>query len=93
MKFNLDKILARIPSENRYQAIQILLDQEIRETLNDRGFELEDYDHVKEIIMESLNDDCQGLVRVRNLMTGEMVAIDAKTPWSCRPDSETYWSS
>jgi hypothetical protein len=29
---------------------------------------------------------------VRNLMSGEPVELDADTPWSCRPDSETYWS-
>ena len=29
---------------------------------------------------------------VRNLMSGTPVEIDADTPWSCRPDSETYWS-
>jgi hypothetical protein len=29
---------------------------------------------------------------VRNLMSGNLAEIDADTPWSCRPDSETYWS-
>lgn len=31
-------------------------------------------------------------ITVKNLMSGEDVVIDADTPWSCRPDSETYWS-
>jgi hypothetical protein len=29
---------------------------------------------------------------VKNLMTGAPVEIDADTPWSCNPASETYWS-
>lgn len=29
---------------------------------------------------------------VKNLMTGQDVEIDADTPWSCNPASETYWS-
>ena len=30
---------------------------------------------------------------VKNLMTGADVVVDVDTPWSCRPDSESYWSS
>jgi len=29
---------------------------------------------------------------VKNLMTGEPVAIDKDTPWCCNPASETFWS-
>ena len=29
---------------------------------------------------------------VKNLMTGQMVEIDADTPWCCNPASESYWS-
>jgi hypothetical protein len=32
-------------------------------------------------------------ITVRNLMTGSDIMIDADTPWSCRPDSEAYWSN
>ena len=32
------------------------------------------------------------MITVTNLMTQEPVTIPADTPWSCRPDSETYWS-
>lgn len=31
-------------------------------------------------------------ITVTNLMTGKPVQINADTPWSCRPDSESYWS-
>jgi hypothetical protein len=31
-------------------------------------------------------------ITVRNLMSGKPVTIDADTPWSCNPASETYWS-
>jgi hypothetical protein len=31
-------------------------------------------------------------ITVKNLMTGKDVQIEADTPWSCRPDSEAYWS-
>jgi len=30
---------------------------------------------------------------VKSLMTGELVAIDRDTPWSCNPASESYWSN
>jgi hypothetical protein len=30
---------------------------------------------------------------VKNLMTGMPVEIDADTPWSCRVDSEAFWSN
>ena len=32
-------------------------------------------------------------ITVNNLMTGLPVTIRADTPWSCRPDSESYWSA
>lgn len=32
-------------------------------------------------------------ITVINLMSGNPAIIDADTPWSCRPDSETYWSA
>jgi hypothetical protein len=31
-------------------------------------------------------------ITVKSLMTGKDVVIERDTPWSCRPDSETYWS-
>lgn len=31
-------------------------------------------------------------IQVRSLMGGELITIPSNTPWSCRPDSETYWS-
>lgn len=33
------------------------------------------------------------MIEVVNLMTGKPVTIPADTPWGCRPDSESYWSS
>ncbi len=33
------------------------------------------------------------MVTVKNLMTGKDMQIEADTPWSCNPASETYWSS
>ena len=30
---------------------------------------------------------------VKSLMTGADVQIDADTPWSCNPASESYWSN
>jgi predicted nucleic acid-binding Zn-ribbon protein len=32
------------------------------------------------------------VIKVRSLMTGQEVEVMSNTPWSCRPDSETYWS-
>jgi len=32
-------------------------------------------------------------ITVTNMMTGKPVEIAADTPWSCRPDSESYWSN
>jgi hypothetical protein len=32
-------------------------------------------------------------IKVKSLMTGQEVEIDSNTPWSCRPDSESYWSN
>lgn len=32
-------------------------------------------------------------ITVTNLMSGQEVQIAADTPWYCRPDSESYWSS
>ena len=32
------------------------------------------------------------MMKVRSLMTGEMVEIPVDTPWCCNPASETYWS-
>lgn len=32
-------------------------------------------------------------IQVRSLMTGELVTIASNTPWSCRPDSESYWAN
>jgi hypothetical protein len=31
-------------------------------------------------------------ITVKSLMSGKDVRIAADTPWSCRPDSESYWS-
>jgi hypothetical protein len=31
-------------------------------------------------------------ITVKNMMSGKDVQIAADTPWSCRPDSESYWS-
>ena len=31
-------------------------------------------------------------IKVRSLMTGNLVEIDSNTPWVCRPDSEAFWS-
>lgn len=33
-----------------------------------------------------------GMKVVKNLMSGEDVAIPEDTPWCCNPASETYWS-
>ena len=33
------------------------------------------------------------MIEVINLMSGKPVTIPADTPWSCRPDSESYWSA
>jgi hypothetical protein len=32
-------------------------------------------------------------ITVKNIMSGKDVQIAADTPWSCRPDSESYWSA
>ena len=32
-------------------------------------------------------------ITVKNMMSGKDVVIVADTPWSCRPDSEAYWSN
>lgn len=32
-------------------------------------------------------------IQVRSLMTGELVTIASNTPWSCRPDSESFWAN
>ena len=32
------------------------------------------------------------MMKVRSLMTGQMIEIPADTPWCCNPASETYWS-
>ena len=32
-------------------------------------------------------------IMVTNLMSGKLVEIDSNTPYSCRVDSESYWSS
>ena len=32
-------------------------------------------------------------ITVKSLMSGQDVQIAADTPWSCRPDSESYWSA
>ena len=93
MKYNLNTTLGRISSEDRYQAIRILLDREIRSTLEEHDLDLNEYDSVKNTIMDCLNKECKGLIQVRNLITGNVQTIDANTPWSCRPDSESYWSS
>jgi hypothetical protein len=33
------------------------------------------------------------MIKVKNLMSGKEVEIDANTPWCCRPDSEAFWSN
>ena len=33
------------------------------------------------------------MITIINLMTGKPLQIPADTPWSCRPDSESYWSA
>lgn len=38
------------------------------------------------------NDHVVHDIQVQSLMSGQMVTIPSNTPWSCRPDSETYWS-
>lgn len=32
-------------------------------------------------------------ITVKSLMSGQDVQIARDTPWSCRPDSESYWSN
>lgn len=33
------------------------------------------------------------MITVKNLISGKDVQIPADTPWSCRPDSDSYWSA
>ncbi len=39
------------------------------------------------------SEDVVKKIKVKNLMTGQEVEIDSNTPWSCRPDSESYWAN
>lgn len=32
-------------------------------------------------------------IKVRNLMSDTEIEIPEDTPWCCRPDSETFWST
>ena len=92
MKFDLNKTLERIAPEDRWTAIWKLLDREVRDNLAEHEMSLEDYDEVRDVMLENLRFRCQGLIEVRDPMTGKMVTIDANTPHFCRVDSETYWS-
>ena len=92
MKFNLDKTLGRIAPEDRWSAIRKLLDRDVRDNLAEHDMSLENYEDVRDTLLESLRYECRGLIEVRNMMTGKMVTIDANTPLCCRVDSETYWS-
>lgn len=42
---------------------------------------------------EEYNSKVVTKIKVKNLMTGLEAEIPSNTPWSCRPDSESYWSS
>jgi len=42
---------------------------------------------------DAYNNDVVHPIKVQSLMTGEEVEIASNTPWSCRPDSDAYWSS
>jgi hypothetical protein len=53
------------------------------------GYSMTDVGTYRDLVAEKANE----YITVKNLMTGEMVVIPANTPWSCRPDSETYWSA
>ena len=92
MKFDLNKTLGRIAPEDRWSAIRKLLDRDVRDILAEHNRSLENYDEVRDTLLESLRDECRGLIEAKNIMTGEMVTIDANTPLCCRVDSETYWS-
>ena len=90
MKFNLDKTLGRIAPEDRWRAIRKLLDHDVRDILAEHNRSLENYDEVRDTLLEGLRDECRGLIEVKNIMTGEMVTIDANTRLG--PVSKTYWS-
>ena len=48
------------------------------------------------VVMEETAFDSKfpvGVITVKNLMTGANVEIAEDTPWCCRPDSESYWST
>lgn len=46
------------------------------------------------VVMDEISYRAQvPLIEVINLMTGKPVKIPADTPWSCRPDSESFWSA
>jgi hypothetical protein len=52
------------------------------------GYTMTDVGTYRAKVAEKANE----YITVKNLMTGEMVAIPADTPWCCRPDAEAYWS-
>lgn len=43
--------------------------------------------------LEIYDKEINKKIKVKSLMTGEEVEIYSNTPWNCRPDSESYWSS
>jgi len=43
--------------------------------------------------IEDYNNNVVKMITVRNLMSGKEVQIPSNTPWSCRVDSESYWSA
>lgn len=60
----------------------------------DKYFKREVISPTKYVIMDLDAYNAQGpMITVTNLMTGKEQTIRADTPWSCRPDSESYWSS
>jgi hypothetical protein len=42
--------------------------------------------------IQDYNENVVHKIRVKNLMTNEMVEIDSNTPHCCNPSTETYWS-
>lgn len=42
---------------------------------------------------EEYTNGIEKTITVKSLMSGQDVQIPASTPWSCRPDSESYWAN
>jgi len=55
-----------------------------------RKFEL--YDCYLATSVEDYNKNVVKMIRVKNLMTGQMVEIPSNTPYCCNPATESYWS-